>query len=84
MVVDSSAWNFGQAWVVTALALFAAAFVLGVAFQAPAAIGAQRASDSGDRHETLRQFRRWAWGMRAIAAILVVAVWDMVAKPGLG
>jgi hypothetical protein len=31
----------------------------------------------------VRQFRRCAWGMRAIAAILVVAFWDMVAKPGL-
>jgi uncharacterized membrane protein len=83
MVVDSSAWNFGQAWIITALALLSAAFVIGVAFQARAAIGAQRASESGDRLEALRQFRRWAWGMRAIAAILVVAVWDMVAKPGL-
>jgi len=30
----------------------------------------------------MRQFHRWAWGMRAIAAILVAAFWDMVAKPG--
>jgi hypothetical protein len=31
----------------------------------------------------LRQLRRWSWGMRAIVIILVVAVWDMVGKPGL-
>jgi hypothetical protein len=30
----------------------------------------------------MRQFHCWAWGMRAIAAIVVVAFWDMVAKPG--
>jgi hypothetical protein len=28
----------------------------------------------------VHQFHRWAWGMRAIAAIVVVAFWDMVAK----
>jgi hypothetical protein len=33
--------------------------------------------------EAVHQFHRWAWGMRAIAAIFVVAFWDMVAKPGL-
>jgi hypothetical protein len=38
---------------------------------------------SGNQDEAVRQFRRWAWGMRAIAAILVVAFWDMVTKPGL-
>ena len=37
----------------------------------------------GNQDETVRQFRRRAWGLRAIAAILVVAFWDMVAKPGL-
>jgi uncharacterized membrane protein len=83
MVVDSAAWDFGQTWVTTALALFAASFALGVGFQARTAISAQRASESGDRHQALREFRSWAWGMRAIALLLVVAVWDMVAKPGL-
>jgi putative membrane protein len=83
MVVDSPAWDFGQAWVIAALGLFAAAFAIGVAFQARAAIGAQRAAEGGDHDEASRQLRRWAWGMEAIVVILVVAVWDMVAKPGL-
>jgi uncharacterized membrane protein len=83
MVVRSAAWDFGQDWIGTAFGLFAAAFVIGVAFQARAAIGAQRAAEAGDRDEALRQLGRWAWGMRAIAVILVVALWDMVAKPGL-
>jgi hypothetical protein len=63
--------------------LFAAAFVIGAGFQARAAIGAQRAAEAGEATEALRQLRRWSWGMRAITLILVVAVWDMVAKPGL-
>jgi len=83
MVVRSPAWDFDQEWVVAALGLFSAVFVIGVAFQARAAIGAQRAADSGDHDEAMRQLRRWAWGMGAIAVILVVAIWDMVAKPGL-
>lgn len=32
----------------------------------------------GNQDEAVRQFRRWAQEMRAIAAILVVAFWDMV------
>jgi uncharacterized membrane protein len=83
MVVQSATWDFGQDWIVAALGLFAAAFVIGVAFQARAAIGAQKAAEAGDPDQALRQLRRWAWGMRAIAVILVIALWDMVAKPGL-
>ena len=37
----------------------------------------------GNQDEAVRQFRRWAWGMRAIAAFLAVTFWDMVAKPGI-
>jgi hypothetical protein len=36
----------------------------------------------GSQDEAVRQFRRWTWGMRAIAAVLIVAFWDIVAKPG--
>jgi uncharacterized membrane protein len=83
LVVRSDAWNFGQAWVIAGLGLFAAAFLIGVAFQARAALGAQRAAARDDHDEALRQLRRWIWGMRLIAILLVVAAWDMVAKPGL-
>jgi hypothetical protein len=31
----------------------------------------------------LHHLRRWAWGMGVIVALLVVATWVMVAKPGL-
>jgi uncharacterized membrane protein len=83
LVIRSDAWNFGQAWVIAGLSLFAAAFLIGVAFQARSAIGAQRAAERGDEDEALRQLRSWIWGMRVIALLLVVAAWDMVAKPGL-
>jgi uncharacterized membrane protein len=83
MVIHSDAWNFGQGWVIAGLCLFAAAFVIGLAFQGRAGMAAQRALEAGNREEVFRQFRRWSWGMGAIAVILVVALWDMVAKPGL-
>jgi uncharacterized membrane protein len=83
LVVDNDAWDFGQTWIRVALALFAAAFVVGAAFQSRAAIGAQRAAAAGDAGEAARQLSRWAWGSRLILLLLLVATWDMVFKPGL-
>jgi uncharacterized membrane protein len=83
LVVDSDAWDFGQTWIQLALGLFAAAFVVGAAFQSRSAIAAQRAADAGDEREAVRQLGRWSWGMRLILVLLLVATWDMVFKPGL-
>jgi uncharacterized membrane protein len=83
LVVDSDAWDFGQTWIWLALALFAAAFLVGAAFQSRAAIGAQRAAAAGNDGEAARQLRRWSWGSRVILVLLVLATWDMVFKPGL-
>jgi uncharacterized membrane protein len=83
MVGDSDAWSFGQTWVVVAFALFGGAFLIGAAHQSRAALAAERAAAHGDHAEAARRLRHWAWGMAAILALLVVAVWDMVAKPGL-
>jgi uncharacterized membrane protein len=83
MVLDNAAWDFGQLWVVVALALFAAAFAIGAAHQSRAALGAERALERGDHDEALRRLTRWSWGYRVIALLLVAAAWDMVFKPGL-
>jgi uncharacterized membrane protein len=83
MVLDSEAWDFGQTWVVLALALFAAAFLIGAVYQSRTAIGADRALERGDHDEALRQLARWSWGYGAILLLLLVAAWDMVFKPGL-
>jgi uncharacterized membrane protein len=45
LVLKSSAWGFGQLWVQLALALFAAALLIGAAHQSRAAIAAERASE---------------------------------------
>jgi len=83
MVLDSAAWDFGQFWVQFALGLFAAAFVIGAAHQSRAAIGAERAVAAGDDGLALRQLARWSAGYWVIVALLVVAAWDMIFKPGL-
>ena len=83
LVLESNAWSFDQAWIVIALALFAAAFVVGAAFLSRAAIQAERAAARGDEREAIRQLRRWVWGVRLIVVLLVVATWDMTMKPGL-
>ena len=83
LVADSPAWAFDQRWVQVGLALFAAAFLVGAAHQSRTAIGAERASERGDRDAAVRALRRWLWGTAVIVVLLVVAVWDMTSKPGL-
>src|SRR6266542_856309 len=39
LVLDSDAWDFGQAWIILALALVAAAFLIGGAVVGRAAVG---------------------------------------------
>ena len=83
LVLDSAAWDFGELWVQLALALFAAAFLIGAAHQSRTAIGAERAIERNQPDEALHQLRRWSWGYWVIVALLIVATWDMVMKPGL-
>jgi uncharacterized membrane protein len=83
MVADSEAWEFGQTWIALALGLLVAVIVVGAAHQSRTAIAAERAATRGDHGEAVRQLRRWAWGSALMVALLVVATWDMVFKPGL-
>jgi uncharacterized membrane protein len=82
LVARSDEWNFGQAWIVLALALLGAAVLVGAAFQSRSAIQAQRAVEAGDLDEADRQLGRWTWGMWLILLLLVFATWDMAFKPG--
>ena len=83
LVADSDAWDFGQTWIVAALVLVAAAVLVGAAFLSRAALGAQSAIEAGDTVTAVANLRRWSWGVRVLVALLVVATWDMVMKPGL-
>jgi uncharacterized membrane protein len=79
-VAHDPAWSFDQTWVQLGLGLFVAAFVIGAAHQSRAALAAERASTP---LQAARHLRRWAYGMVAIVALLVLATWDMIFKPGL-
>lgn len=81
-LVFDGGWEFEQTWVWLGIALFAFAFIVGAAFQSRAAVAAERAASAGDHDTAVAQLRRWAWGMRLIGLLLVVATWDMVVKPG--
>jgi uncharacterized membrane protein len=83
LVLDSAAWDFGQTWVVLALALFAAAGGVGAGHQARTAINAQRAIERDDHAEARRQLTHWMWGYAVVVAVLLAVAWDMVFKPGL-
>jgi uncharacterized membrane protein len=82
LVLDSAAWDFGQTWIWLALALLAAAVLVGAVFLSRAALGAERAIEAGDHAAARRQLSRWSWGIRLILLLLVIATWDMVFKPG--
>ena len=83
MVVQSAAWDFSQRWVQLGLGLFAAAFLIGAAHQSRAAIRAERSAADGRAEDALRHLKRWAWGYAFIIALLLAALRDMTAKPGL-
>ena len=81
LVIDSPAWGFGQTWIWLAVALVAAAVLVGALVLGRSALAAERAVNAGDHAEAATQLRRWSWGIRLILLLLVVATWDMVFKP---
>ena len=83
LVADSPAWGFGQTWILVALGLFIAALVIGAAHQSRAAIAAERAAERGDHAAAAHHLRRWAYGTGAMVVLVVLALLDMVGKPGL-
>lgn len=84
LVLSNEAWDFGQPWILLALALVTGALLIGGLFLGPTAIQLQRALEDGsETADTRRLFDRWILGSRLVVVILVVLVWDMVFKPGL-
>jgi uncharacterized membrane protein len=82
MVVDDAAWTFGQIWIWLALALLAAAVLVGAVFLSRSALAAERAVNAGDLAQATHHLRTWSWWIRLILLLLVIATWDMVFKPG--
>ena len=85
MVLGSSAWSFTQLWVLLGLGLFAVAFLVGAIYMSQAGIRLDRAAKEGAQSaaDLPSLLQRWLLGYAVILAVLLVAVGDMVFKPGL-
>jgi uncharacterized membrane protein len=84
MVAENGAFKFSQLWVLIGLGAFAVAFLIGTVFMSRAGIGLERASRTeGAATQLPALLQRWLAGYVAILAVLLIAVADMVFKPGL-
>lgn len=78
-------WDFGQAWISIGFAAFFFSLVLGMAFLGPESGRIKRlVQERGYEHpEVGRRISRILLFSRVELVVLAVAIWAMVAKPGL-
>jgi uncharacterized membrane protein len=85
MVLAGSEFSLSQFWVLLGLGLFTIAFLIGAVYMSRIGIqldrAAQQATMDGARLRVLLD--RWIAGYAVVLVVLIVAVWDMVFKPGL-
>ncbi len=82
MVLENSDWNFRQFWVLFALGLFLLAFLVGAIYLGRLGTQLMRLG-SGDLAAGRLLLGRLLIGYRVVLLVLLIAVWDMVFKPGL-
>jgi uncharacterized membrane protein len=85
MVLADAAWDFSQTWVLLALGLFGLAFLTSMFYGGRISIQLRRAAETGDpvTTNTTALLGRFILSQWIVLLILVVAVWDMIFKPGL-
>jgi len=84
MVLAGSEFSLSQTWVLVGLGLFAVAFLIGAVYMSRIGNQLDRAARADSAGPGLRALLdRWIAGYAAVLVILIVAVWDMVFKPGL-
>lgn len=84
MVLAGTEFTFNQAWVRVGLGLFAVAFIVGAVYMSRIGIQLDRAARGEPGAAQLRGLLdRWIAGYAVVLVILILAVWDMVVKPGL-
>jgi uncharacterized membrane protein len=83
LVLDNSAWEFGQLWLQVAVGLFAVAFLIGAVYLSR--LGGQLQESDQDRtsNDPLQVLGRWMTGYGLVLGILLVILWDMVFKPSI-
>lgn len=82
LVAASSEWSFSQTWVRIAVGLGALAFLIGAVYLSQVSIQLGKAADGTGNTNAAVLVSRWLVGYGAVLVILLVAVWDMVFKPG--
>jgi uncharacterized membrane protein len=86
LILENEAWDFGQLWVRIALGLFAVAFLIGAVYLSRIGTRLQRLA-LGDEptaaNEGSTLLDRWLLGYAMVLVVLLIAMWDMVFKPGL-
>lgn len=82
MVLASAEWKFTQPWVLLGLGLFAFAFLIGAVYMSRVGIQLQRTATSSGTTDGGALAGRWILGYSLVLAALLVALWDMVFKPG--
>ncbi len=83
MVFENSQWNFGQLWVRLAIGLFILAFLIGAVYLGRVGTQLQRLAPT-DVEQGKALLGRWITGYWIVLVVLVIIIWDMVFKPGLG
>lgn len=85
MVLAGSEFKFSELWVLLGLGLFALAFLIGGVYLSRVGIQLERAAGPDSTSATTgvaALLDRWLIGYAAVLLVLLVAVWDMVFKPG--
>lgn len=83
MVLIDAQWNFGQFWVLLAIGLFIVAFLIGAIFMGRVGMQLQKVG-AQNMTEAKALLGRWLVGYRVLLLVLLIIVWDMIFKPGLG
>jgi uncharacterized membrane protein len=82
LVLAAFGGDFSRPWVIAGLVLFAVAFGIGAIFLSRVGIQLQGLSDASTAAESTELLDRWILGYRVVLVVLLLAVVDMVVKPG--
>jgi uncharacterized membrane protein len=82
MVLESAAWDFGQAWILIAIGLFVIAFLVGAVYLSRVALQLVKSQGAG-LGVSRSLLDRWLTAYAIVLVVLVLIVADMVFKPGV-